>query len=68
MENKILPLASMEKLLKKAGAERVGEDAKEALREVLEDYAEQIGKKANEISIHSGRKTIKAGDIKIAAK
>ena len=34
-EIKILPLAAMEKLLKKCGAPRVSEDAKEAMKEVL---------------------------------
>lgn len=68
VEQKILPLAAMEKLLKKIGAERVSEDAKVALKEVLEDYAEKIGGHAIRISQHSGRKTVKGGDIKLAAK
>ncbi len=42
----ILPVAAMEKLLKKAGAARVSEDAKEALREVLEDISQGLGEKA----------------------
>ncbi len=64
----IIPLAAMEKLLKKSGAERVSEDAKEALKDVLEDKAIEIGKKASEIAVYGGRKTVKAGDIKIASK
>ena len=64
----ILPLAAMEKLLKKAGAPRVSQDAKVALQEALEDAAMAIGKRAAQLSIHSGRKTIKAADIKLATK
>lgn len=63
-----LPLAAMEKLLKKSGAPRVSEGAKEALRDVLETYAENISKYAVKIALHSKRKTIKEGDIKIALK
>lgn len=68
MTKKILPLAAMEKLLKKAGAPRVSVDGKEALREVLEDIAEEIGEKAVRLAKHSGRKTVKKADIKEAAR
>lgn len=68
MKNKILPLAAMEKLLKKAGAERVSEDAKQALKEALESIADEISEKATKIALHTGRKTVKAGDIKLAIK
>jgi len=68
MADKILPLAAMEKLLKKSGAPRVSEDAKTALKDVLEEYADQVGQKAVRIALHSGRKTVKAGDIKVALK
>ncbi len=64
----ILPVAAMEKLLKKAGAPRVSEEAKEALREVLEDKAAEIGMQALKFANHSGRKTIKRADIKLASK
>jgi DNA-binding protein len=66
MARTILPLAAMEKLLKKSGAERVSEDAKDELREVLEAYAEELGKKAVKFSEHSGRKTVKAADVRLA--
>ncbi|MEM3126970.1 MAG: histone family protein [Candidatus Woesearchaeota archaeon] len=65
---KILPMAAMERLMKKAGGDRVSEDAKEALKEVLEEYGEEISKKAMKFALHGGRKTIKARDIKLAAK
>ena len=64
----ILPYAAMEKLLKKAGAERVSDKAKDAFAEVLEEIAMGIGDKAVKFSKHSGRKTIKGEDIKLAHK
>jgi histone H3/H4 len=65
---KILSLAAMEKIMKAAGAYRVSEDSKEALRDVLEDIGERISKEADELSRHARRSTIKAEDIKLAAK
>ena len=61
MTRSILPLAAMEKLLKQAGAPRVSEEAKEALKDILEAYSQELGKKAVKFSAHSGRKTIKIG-------
>ncbi len=66
MTKSILPLAAMEKLLKKAGSLRVSEDAKEALRDILEAYAQEIGQKAAKFSVHSGRKTVKSADVRLA--
>lgn len=68
MAEHILPAAAMEKLLKKVGAPRVSQNAKEALREVLENYGEKIGDQAVKLAAHSGRKTVKAEDIKLAVK
>ena len=68
MARTILPLAAMEKLMKKAGAPRVSEEAKDALREVLEDIAADISSKALTFASHSGRKTIKRADIKLASQ
>ena len=68
MIKRLLPLAAMEKILKKAGAERVSDKAKVAMKNVLEDAAEEIGAKAVKLAMHAGRKTIKQGDIKLASK
>ena len=63
-----LPLANMERLLKEGGAERVSEDAKEALAEVLEEYGLEIAKDAILLSEHAGRKTVRKEDVKLAYK
>ena len=65
---KLLPLAAMEKLLKAAGASRVSEEAKVALRETIEDIAKDIAERASKFAQHSGRKTIKSSDVKLAAR
>ena len=68
MDKKILPVAAMEKLLKKGGASRVSEDAKVVLRDVLEEKGHEIAERAAKLAIHSGRKTVKGSDIKLALK
>ena len=65
---KLLPLAAMEKILKNAGAQRVSDKAKSALKEVLEETADEIASSAVKLAQHAGRKTIKSGDIKLAVK
>ncbi|MBN1645747.1 histone family protein [Candidatus Woesearchaeota archaeon] len=68
MKQTDLPLAAMERLLRRAGADRVSEDAKEALREVLEEIAVEIGQDANDLAKHAKRTTVRAEDIKLASK
>jgi len=68
MSDKLLPLAAMEKLLKQGGAERVSDKAKAALKEAIEDIANEIAVKAIKLAVHAGRKTIKAEDIKLAVR
>jgi DNA-binding protein len=65
---RLLPLAAMEKILKQAGAERVSDKAKAALKNAVEDIAEKIAEDAVKLALHAGRKTVKDGDIRLAAK
>ena len=68
MVEKAISLSAMEKILKRVGAERVSEEAKLALRDVIEENAEQIGSRSIKNALHAGRKTIRASDIKLASK
>ena len=63
-----LPLALMARLMRKAGARRVGEDAKTALANILEDIAKETSKRAATIASNSKRKTLRAEDIRAAIK
>ena len=65
---RLIPLAAMEHLLKKAGAERVSDDAKLALKELLEEHGLLVAKHAIELALHAQRKTIKSEDIRLASK
>ena len=66
-KERLIPLTVMEDLLKMAGAERVGKDARDTLKKVLEQYAIELGKRAVQLAAHGKRKTINAEDIKMAA-
>ncbi|MBI5880741.1 NFYB/HAP3 family transcription factor subunit [archaeon] len=65
---KLLPLAAMEKILKNCGAERASDKAKAALKAVVEEIAAEIAERAVKLAVHSGRVTVKADDVKLAAK
>jgi DNA-binding protein len=66
MVERSIPLTSMDVILKKGGAGRVGEDSKQALKQVVEMLAMQYTKKAVKFAEHAGRKTVKAEDVKLA--
>ncbi|MEM0437827.1 MAG: histone family protein [Candidatus Micrarchaeia archaeon] len=61
-----LPRAPIERLIKRAGAERVSDGAVEALADVLEEYAIKIATQAIKLGRHAGRKTVTEEDIKLA--
>ena len=61
-------LAAIYRIIKKSGAERVSDEAAEELRRVVQDLANQIARHAIELSVHAGRHTVKASDIRLAAK
>ncbi len=64
----ILALATMDKLIRKAGAKRVSNSAKEALKDVLEKFANEIAEKSVRLAKHGGRTTVKKSDIELATK
>ncbi|MFX0211843.1 MAG: histone [Candidatus Hodarchaeota archaeon] len=60
--------ARVEKIMRQAGAQRVSAEAIERLNEILTKQGLEIARYAVELARHSGRKTIKEGDIKLAAE
>lgn len=62
------PMAPLEKIARKAGAERVSVTAVKAIRDAVLDAAETIAADAIAASRHAGRVTVKAEDIKIACR
>ncbi len=63
-----IPKAPVARILMNAGAKRVSAKAAEAFAEILHSMGLEIGERAVRIAKHSGRKTVQAGDIKIATK
>ena len=59
--------ARVEKLIRDAGAKRVSAGAINRLNEVLTEYGMDLAKYAVEVARHSGRKTVKESDIKLAS-
>lgn len=68
MSKRLLPLAAMGKILKEAGADRVSDKAKIALKNVVEEITEKIAVSSVRLASHAGRKTVKEGDVKLALK
>ena len=63
----ILPLAPVERIIRKAGAERVSNDASSELARILEDYGVEISREALALARHAKRTTVKQEDIRLAA-
>ena len=63
-----IPKAPIERIIRKAGAERVSEEAVEALVEYLEEMAVKASRLAITVARHAKRKTVQYEDIKFAEK
>ncbi|MCW3975674.1 MAG: histone family protein [Candidatus Bathyarchaeota archaeon] len=68
MKDNCLSNPAVHRLIELAGAERVGDDAVEELKKVLEEVAFFISKDAIELASHAGRRTVKLNDIRLATK
>ena len=61
-----IPTSSIDRIIRKAGAERVSQDAILRLKTELEDYGLLIAKKALEFARYANKKTISKADIELA--
>ena len=63
-----IPIAPLYRVLRRAGATRVSEEAKKEFVNVIVTIAEKIAARAVELAKHAGRKTVQEEDIKLAKK
>jgi len=63
-----LPLAPIERILKKAGASRVSKEACEEFSTVVEEVAFELAAETAALAKHAGRKTVLAKDVKLAKR
>ena len=60
--------AALERIMRRANAERISAGAVELLAELLEEFGIKITWDAAGLAKHAGRKTVKKEDIKLAAR
>lgn len=65
---KDFPLSPLERVARKAGAERVAKSAVKELHTALLELSEQLAREAIAACRHAKRVTIKAEDIRLATK
>ena len=63
-----LPLAAVDRIIRKAGGGRVSEDAVKSLAEILEERGIKLAQQAGIFAKHANRKTITGADIRLAQK
>jgi len=63
-----LPRAPFERILKKAGAQRVSEGAMDEFAKVMEERIFEVAKQAAILAKHAGRKTILDSDVRMACR
>ena len=63
-----LPLAALERMLKRAGAKRVSKDATAEYASLLEGYVSSVAKDAALLAEHAGRNTVLEKDVLLAGK
>ena len=63
-----LPNAPIERIIRKAGAERVSKEAVEELRDAVQDLGDEVAADAVEMADHAERNTIKEEDVDMATQ
>ncbi len=67
-DERVIPIAPLDRLIRKANAERVSESAAKELGIILEELGKEIAIRANDLAKHANRTTVKDADIRLAYK
>ena len=67
-KDRIIPVAPVDKLMRKSGAKRVSDKGAERLAQILEEVGEDISRRAFELTEHAKRTTITRKDVDLAYK
>jgi histone H3/H4 len=63
-----LPLATVERIMREAGAKRVSKEARQAFADYIEQLTKSLSIEASEFADHFGRRTITEKDVELAKK
>jgi len=63
----MLPIAAIERIVRKAGIERISADAIEEISKTVEEIGAELALEAAQAARHAKRKTILKEDIKLVA-
>jgi histone H3/H4 len=63
-----MPLAALERILKKSGAKRISIKATQEYAKMLEEHVREISSRAAVYAEHAGRNTVLEKDILLAKK
>ena len=61
------PIATLKRIMKEAGCDRVSDEAAQAMSEELNEIGRQISHRALELMRYAKRKTVTEEDIRLAA-
>jgi len=64
--DRIIPVAPVDRLIRRAGAQRVSSSASERLAEILEWIGTQMAKEALRFAQHAKRSTVTSADVDAA--
>jgi DNA-binding protein len=64
----VIPVAPIDRLIRKTSAERVSEGASQELGMILEELGSKIATRAIDLARHANRSTVKEADIRLAYK
>ena len=67
-DDRLIPIAPLDRLIRKANAERVSESAAKELGVILEALGKEIASRAADLAKHANRTTVKDTDIRLAYK